>query len=222
MTEEFNDPYDPAGQSVAGETPLLDRVIQDAIDTALLELHTAMPGKVMQINGNTKADIQPLLQRRYKDGTLQTLPIIQGVPICFPSGKDWWVKCPVAVGDTGMIVFAERSIDKWLVAGGFSDPADTRKHDISDAMFYPGLKPFSETIPGDPQDMVLHNGKAEVQMKKAGKFKITNGDQELLDLISQTEQALVDATVNTIFGLSKLNNFSVFAQLKGFIDSLKG
>ena len=214
----YNDPYDPQGASTGGETPLLDKVLQDAIDAALIETHTCMPGQIAQVKSSTKVDVQPLLQRKYKDGTLVTLPIIQDVPVCFPSGATWWVKCPIAVGDTGIIFFAERSLDKWLAGGGLIDPADPRKHDLSDAMFYPGLKPFSQSVPGDPTDLILHNKVAEIQMKSSGKYLIKGASSELIDLISQ----LADLCSQIANAGGPTFNAAQFTALKILIDGMKG
>jgi hypothetical protein len=53
---------------------------------------------------------------------------------------------PVSVGDTGLLVFADGSLDVWLARGGVVDPLDDRHHALSDAVFIPGLRPFSNPI----------------------------------------------------------------------------
>lgn len=53
---------------------------------------------------------------------------------------------PVAVGDTGLLIFSDRSLDVWLATGGIVDPGDDRRHALSDAVFVPGLRPFSSPL----------------------------------------------------------------------------
>lgn len=219
---QYDDPYDPAGPSLKGETPQLTQVLENAINTALADVHTAMPGKVVAIKGTQKIDVQPLLQRRYKNGPLVNLPVIQDVPVIMPSGANYFIQVPMSVGDTGMIVFAERSIDQWLVAGGFSDPNDIRKHDISDAMFYPGLNPFSGQVTGDPANITIHNKTSDIIVKPDGKFQIKNPSNELFDLLVQTVQAIIDARINTIYGPQQVINFADFMVLKTKLETLKG
>jgi hypothetical protein len=65
-----------------------------------------------------------------------------------PAGADLVV--PVEVGDTGLLVFADDSLDIWLSKGGLVDPLDDRHHALSDAVFIPGLRPFSNPISVPP------------------------------------------------------------------------
>lgn len=58
-------------------------------------------------------------------------------------------------------------------------------HDITDAVFFPGVVPFSKQTTDTTTDMVLTNGLAVLRLQKLGKFKITNGAQELIDLIEK-------------------------------------
>lgn len=65
-----------------------------------------------------------------------------------PSGADLVV--PVAVGTTGLLVFCDDSLDVWLSKGGLVDPLDDRHHALSDAVFIPGLRPFSNPVSVPP------------------------------------------------------------------------
>lgn len=49
---------------------------------------------------------------------------------------------PIAPGDTGLLVFCDRALDQWYIAGGAAvDPGAGRTHDQADAVFLPGLAP---------------------------------------------------------------------------------
>ena len=126
-------------------------------ESLVSDLHTSLPGKVVRYDAATqKADVQPLIKERYTDesGAMQAreLPVIPAVPVQFPGAGGYRITFPVNVGDTGLIVFSEASLDKWLVSGGTVDPADDRRHDLTDAVFLPGLRDFGHALASAPTD----------------------------------------------------------------------
>lgn len=121
------------------------------------DLHTSLPGKIVRYDATTqKADVQPLLKERYTDeaGAMQSrdLPVIPAVPVQFPGAGGYRITFPVAADDVGLVVFSEASLDKWLVSGGTVDPADDRRHDLTDAVFLPGLRDFGHALASAPTD----------------------------------------------------------------------
>lgn len=244
MANQYDDPYeddtniDPLieGPILDPETPTLGKVIADAIDARLLEVHTGMPCVVVKVRNNSYVDIQPLLMRKYIDAIAPVpLPVIQNVPVSHPRGNLYWIKLPIAVGDFGYAMFAERSLDTWMVFGSLADPVDNRTHDLNDAVFVPGLYPTSNPVEGDALDMVLHNGLSQIVVKPTGKFKIQNVGVEFIDLTiqlatqakalaaqtSDLSNTLSTDTVNTIFGPMQLNSFAQYAIIKAQVDIIK-
>ena len=121
------------------------------------DLHTALPGKIVRYDASTqKADVQLLIKERYNDesGATQAreLPVIPAVPVQFPGAGGYRITFPVANNDTGLVVFSEASLDKWLVSGGTVDPSDDRRHDLTDAVFLPGLRDFGHALGSAPTD----------------------------------------------------------------------
>lgn len=224
---DYSNPYGADPTQADASTQPLDEILRNAVDGMMLDLHTCTPVQVVRVRSNGLVDLQPLIKRKYRDGALVALPVIQGVPVEHPRGTNWWVKLPVTVGDYGRAVFTERSLDVWSVAGGVVDPADTRHHDMSDAVFVPGLYPNNQQVTGAATDMVLHNGSADLKVQRAGTFLIKGASDEVLDLLvkitdhlSSTLEALNLATTNTIFGPMQLNNFATYATLKSEVDTL--
>lgn len=194
--------YDPTEDPKQGETLPLDEVIRLAIEKQLYETHTWLPGKITNVKGNSLVDVQPFLQRRYANGDLVTLPVIQNVPVEHPRGATWSLKLPIANGDQGRIVFCERSLDLWKVSGGIVDPQDPRHHHYTDAIFVPGLYSNNQQLKGAATDMIFTNGLAQLFIKAAGTFKLTNGTKELLqvvdDFIDEVKQLTTQTTgINT-------------------------
>ena len=160
-------------------------------------LWTALPGRVQSFDGSKQsADIEPLIHDTWEaeDGTNQTgpLPVIPSVPVCFPGSGAFRVTFPVAKGDTGLLIFCSRSIDRWLSEGGSVDPQDDRTHDLSDAIFIPGLRDFGHPIdPFKSDRMTL--GKVGGTQIHIGETKTQVGTDDPADL----EPAMLGNTTTT-------------------------
>lgn len=141
-----------------------------AVERVMSELHVCLPGRVERYDFETqRAEVKPLLRRSYADGETDDMPVIAGVPVVFPRSGGASLTMPVNRGDGVLLVFADRSIDRWLAQGGEVTPDDRRKHDISDCIAVPGLYAFSETSPQDNNDDVLlqYDG-SEVRLQPGG------------------------------------------------------
>ena len=100
----------------------LAQIMRDAILSQLYDVHVCLPARVEKYDaGSQKADIKPLLKKRYKVEAKDTdLPVITDVPVQWPSaaGGSAYLHLPLAAGDPGMAVFCERSLDAWLQGTG--------------------------------------------------------------------------------------------------------
>ena len=104
-------------------------------------------------NSTQTADVRPMVKRQVptddETGRIaEELPVIPTVPVIFPNGGDFFISFPLAVGDTGLLVFSERSIQSWRQTGDVSDPGDVCMHDIESAVFIPGLRTAKDPISG--------------------------------------------------------------------------
>lgn len=185
-------PYDPSVPDLAPETLPLDEVIKQAIGGAMLDTHVWMPAQIVAIAGNQKVDIQPLPQTRYTFGqTPSNRPVLKGVPVSMPSSATYSIKLPLAVGDNGIALFADRSLDAFLASDGTLpyDPQDARAHDLNDAVFIPGLPTYSAQTTDSTTDLVITNQVAgggtqsQIRVLANGKVQIKNGTVELLALV---------------------------------------
>jgi Phage protein Gp138 N-terminal domain len=200
--QQFPNPYDPTSNDQQPETLPLDEIIRQAIKAQLLDVNVALPGQVVAVLGNQKANIQPLLQSRYAaDQSVVNIPVIQNVPIMMPLGQNYAIKLPVAVGDTGLLVFSDRSLDLWNQSnGGIIDPQDNRAHFLQDAVFIPGLVPFPNQTEDDTTDLVLANGDSDIRLLANGKVRIESKTQELINVLDQ----LLNVLINETFTLTML------------------
>lgn len=139
--------------------------MRDIVNDRLRRVKTACPGRILSYDASTrKAEVEPLVQEKYADGTLLTPPRIANVPVVMPSTANAGLVLPVGNGDPCLLVFAQRSMDRWLAQGGVQEPADSRMHATSDAIAIVGLFPFSVSH-SDGSGLRLHNDNGNVRVE---------------------------------------------------------
>lgn len=215
-------------------TPRLSQVMKAAVEAGLREMHVALPGQVTEYDPEKNmASILPLLKRQYKSApTAHALPIINGVPVIFPRTNDAHFIFPIKPGDTGQVLFNERSIDAWTVLGGCVNPGDARMFDLNDAVFFPGLYPVNRPLvrKGAPTSVEIKHGEARIEITDKKKFAMENDMAELFtelvnlltQLASGFEQLNQSHMVNTMLGPQQPINFSAYGQIKSQLDTIKG
>lgn len=122
------------------------------IEQAQKQIHTALPVKVVSFNPQNQTvvcavQIKQVLNMENSQKSEQIAPLVD-VPVSFPRGGGFAVTFPLQAGDEGFVVFSERCIDGWWQSGQASEPLDYRLHDLSDAMFVPGICSVPNAIQG--------------------------------------------------------------------------
>lgn len=213
-----------------------------AVRSAMLNTNVCMPARVHAVHADQTVDLQLLPQTLYATASSpRDKEIVLSAPVAMPVGKAWSVRYPLAVGDLGLAIFADRSLDGYSEGDGSQtyDPADTRMHALGDAIFLPGLPTTSTQTQDGTTDLVFTNGQSQVRMQPGGTVQIKNGAQELVALVSQLMgqvSALCDvlatkALTNTMLGpqpflavtVAALQNVqAAVQQLNDNLDTLKG
>lgn len=127
-------------------SPSLAEVMRLATEKLERTLRVGLPGRIEKFDPVTQlADVKPLLKEVVFDeqGTEDTedLPVITNVPVHFSGGGNFAETFPIAVGDSCWLGFADRSLDQWLSRGNDTDPIDLRRHELSDAVCWVGIRP---------------------------------------------------------------------------------
>lgn len=117
------------------------QTIKEAVNTALVNLWTALPCEVVEYNSEAvTVSVQPLIKIpvHLPDGEIETveLPMLLDVPVMFPCAGGFTITHPIKKGDECLVNFADRNIDLWWQSGGIQNPFDTRKHDLSDGFAF--------------------------------------------------------------------------------------
>jgi hypothetical protein len=169
--------------------PTWQEVIAEAIESRLLELHTAIPGKVISYDAAKQtAEVLPVVQRAdpNEEGgrTLTRLPVIPNVPVQWPRGGTYALHLPLAKDDHVLLVFSESAIGHWRASGEVAPPGDLRRCSIGYPIAIPGIAPDAVPIadPGTSGEAVLTVG--------AGVFRIGGASAELVALANLVQQAL--------------------------------
>jgi len=124
-------------------TVRIDEVFDAVVDARLRQIRVGMPGIVQSYNSSEQScDVQPALTE--PDGT--QYPVITRVPVVFPQGAGFAITWPLSEGDSVWLSFAERDIERWLNQGGNQSSNSPRVFDMSDAVAFPGMSPYSAPL----------------------------------------------------------------------------
>lgn len=210
------------------DTPSLTEVIESVLERRLLDLHTSIPGIIQSYDPNNKTvDVRPAIKRKFiEDGSEQELNLITDVPVAFLQTNSFIFSVPLQKGDEVLLIFSERSMDKWLRDGKIVNPEDPRKFDLSDAIAVPILKPIGTGKKADSSNALIEHGAASLKMSQKG-FSFSNDSSELLaSLSSLLSKLIADWTIinGVVFGSPPLPpgiDTGGYSSIKGDIDSLK-
>ena len=165
-------------------TPDDAELISEAITSALIDVHVALPGKVQSYNAAEQTAVIELQVKRVLPTdslttpfVTETLPVLENVPVSFPRTNKFFMSFPIQAGDTGQVIFHEMSLDQWRSKGVVTSPGDIGRHTLTGGVFFPGLSPNAEALT-DPvgSDMVMGEiGGNQIRVKLGGAVEVTSG-----------------------------------------------
>ena len=160
------------------------------------DVRTALPVEVTAYASVAQTvNVKPLIKNLVEatDGiAIESLPIINTVPVAFPRSGGYFITFPIAVGDTGQIVICDRSIDQWHKQGKEVEPLDRRIHHFNGAVFYPGLSPSTNPIvDAHATDMVMgKDGDIQIQIRDGQIEVALTGQAQKSAALAEPLQAL--------------------------------
>lgn len=125
----------------------LSELLDDFEDSLLSDIHTAIPGEIDSYEGEDtrKAKIKILVKLAMPDGEILSAGVISDVPVQFPGSSSFSLTYPLKKGDKGLLIFSEHGIGNYLTGDGSEqDPDNISKFALTDAIFIPGIWPFSQ------------------------------------------------------------------------------
>jgi hypothetical protein len=198
---------------LAHETPDLVDVISELIEDRIKDLDICFPGTIKAIDKpKGLVDVQSDFKRLYwdQDDPVDP-PTIRGVTLWQYRSGTARINMPVKVGEKVICLCSQRSLDKWKQSGALDTPGSTRVFSMSDAIAIPGLYDLTRTFPiGDnftiqfgqallsfieDTEISLEVTKAKARITKDGKFSLSNGTVELIDMCIkalEAQNAMID------------------------------
>jgi hypothetical protein len=148
----------------------LSKLIREAFEYSMTDIHTALPGVVVKYDANTRrADIQPSLKRKMPNGKFMDFPVVPDVPVIFPGTKNCTIHFPLENDDEVLLIINERGTDTWKSKGGKGiEETDPRRFDLQDCFVIPGLQPVKfQDNPADGLSIQYKDFKTNVVNDKA-------------------------------------------------------
>lgn len=202
----------------------IENVIKNSLVNFSNNLHTAIPGTITQFNAETQlATIQPAIKTLLINSEEIDMPMLSNVPICFIRGGGFSFTQPVQSGDECLIIFCEKSIDRWKKDGAGFIANDSRKHSLSDAVACVFASSTPNAIPN------FHTGGLEIKKDDdsvsikldddgtlrtvSNKTEIINkpSGESLIALLKETLDVLSQTTVGGTTPIDQQADFSALA-----------
>lgn len=113
-----------------------------AFRAAMAKVRTSIPVQVTAVHGGGLApvgriDVQPLIQQTDSAGNVMALPVLYGLPYLRWQGGTSAVILDPAVGDIGLVCFADRDVSAVIASLKQSAPGSNRRFSLADG-FYMG------------------------------------------------------------------------------------
>ena len=184
-------------------TPSEADMIAAAIDSALIDVHVALPGQVQTYDAAAQtATIELQVQRVLPQGinfVTESLPVLENVPVAFLRSASFFVSMPIATGDYGLVLFNEMSIDQWRSKGENTSPGDIGRHTLSGGVFMPGLNPNDSALASADSDNLvvgLDGNNAQIHITPAGSILL--GTDAALGVARDTDPVEAVIPANTV------------------------
>jgi hypothetical protein len=132
--------------------PTEAELLREAIASALTDVHTSIPARVVSYDAATQtADCEIVILRaeQGESGATvhETYPIVPNVPVGWPSGGGYSLQFQLEAGDGVWLVFSEAAIAQWRETGDISPPGDLDRFDISYPIALPCARHSGQPLP---------------------------------------------------------------------------
>ena len=201
------------------------QTVEALIEGELQQLNTALLAKVVSANpGNNLITVELLSKRSYLDEN-QDRQYVQldnlDVRLAYQKG----FKPTTKPGDFGFVIVMQSDLDPFI-SGGADSP---RKYDLLDGIFIPmqygnvnGTDVLISSNPGE-KIQITSGSDFDVQATNVEftvtKCKVSNGTDDLVELIEDLANVCQQITVNTTTGVLNPGIASQFAAIKSKVEA---
>ncbi len=137
-------------------------------------VRVCMPGSIESYDFKTqKANVKISMKEVYANKKEVDYPVVNNVPVVFMSSGGASITLPVNVGDSCLLLFADRDMSEWLLGAVGKKPVSTRMHHLSDAIAIMGLQPFTKVDGAkNNDDLAINFAGSTISIKKDGEIDI--------------------------------------------------
>lgn len=158
-------------------------VIQSHVAEAMKEVYTSMPAKIIKVyeaEGSTVVDVQPLINRLDTANYVDQEPVLQKVPLVWPSGGGFRFITPIEAGDNVLLHFSMKNVVNWKNSDGSTPttPLDKRQHSLNDAFAVPCIHPTKKGFKAPTDALSVGNDDVEIRITKEGVIELGKGATE--------------------------------------------
>lgn len=172
----------------------LSESVQSAVRSRMLGYGFNSTGVITAVKGR-RVEVQPCINAKRIDGTIETRSIIPNVPLVGWSSGLFETFAPPKVGDEVFLVIAGRSINKFKENGGCVDPGEGRIFHKTDAVAIPTSisKPdYDKSIDKDYFWAGFRDGRAGLRINENGRVALGNDTGEIFNELYAVTSALLD------------------------------
>jgi len=123
-------------------TPDEIEIIEAAIESDRLDLHTMRAGTVQAVNGkyvDVRLDVKRLIPDENGGLAEEQICVLKNVPVWCYRDATFHVSFPIKAGTEGAVFFSETSLGQWRAGSGSEVPDDSGLHTLTGAIFFPGM-----------------------------------------------------------------------------------
>jgi len=206
----------------------LGETIRRIIDSRMIDLHTALPGRVKSYDATKQvADIELMITRQVPTGgtedadVVETIPVLPSVPVLFISAGSFFISVPLQENDPVLVIFCERDINHYRATGNVGDPSTPQTHGLNGAVCIPcNFGQYTNTIQDvSSTDMVLGKDSGTANITITASTIEVGGSTDAAALASKVNAELtkISTTLSSLTGQAAFGT----AYTKGTVDSTK-
>lgn len=199
----------PANQLPKITNPLsLDEVLDPFLDYLKATFNCHRIGIIQSFDPATQRAVIQLVdvlrKNTFQGQQLFTPTPLLEVPVAINYGANGGLNFPIKEGLEGTVFFNDRDLENWKRTGAVGTPATYRMHDMTDGVFYIGIKSNPKAIANYDNTTVgityvSDDGTEKAKVKVDDKVEIANDLQNLKDLIANLINILQNLkTVNGV------------------------
>ncbi|WP_089177156.1 Gp138 family membrane-puncturing spike protein [Bosea sp. AS-1] len=158
-----------------------EEMLRSAIEQQFANFWTSAPGRVVSYDATKqRASVQLTVKGfiKQEDGSQKAvdIPVLQDVPVQFPSGGGQTMTFPVKEGDEVLMHFTSRSPASWQQSGGDQVPTDSRMNNLSNGFAALGFKSDPKALSNvstEATEVRSDDGNTKISLSGAGGVGIT-------------------------------------------------